>query len=88
MTTTSRVRDTRKPITSRSGVNQAHKTLDTLATAAAILRASGDDTASDALTPAIARLGREIRSYYANLDLGCRTHGIARCTICTPAGVA
>lgn len=64
MTTTSRVRDTRKPITSRTALHQAEKARDTLQTAQAILRNSGGDFPADLITPNIADLNREIRAYY------------------------
>lgn len=62
--TTSRVIDIRKPITSRTGVDRATKARDTLATAQAILLASGQDLLADALTSQIERLNREIVVYY------------------------
>ena len=62
--TASRVRDTRKPINSRSALYQADKTRSTLQTAQAILRNSGNDYAADLITRNIADLNREIRDYY------------------------
>lgn len=64
MTTASRVRDTRKPITSRTALHQADKTRDTLQTAVAILRQSGNDAAADRITPDIVNLNREISIYF------------------------
>ena len=69
MITKSRVRDTRKPITSRSALDQAAKTRDTLQTAQAILRASSGDeitneVAAMTIQREINRLTAEIRAYY------------------------
>lgn len=64
MTTPSRVLDTRKPITSRSGVNKASKALDTLTTARAILDQSDDSLTAFMLQPAIDQLSRQISTYY------------------------
>lgn len=92
MTTASRVRDTRKPITSRTALHQADKTRDTLTTAVAILRASGNDAAADRITPDIVRLNLAIRAYYDGEprraeDRVCARHAIRHCTICTPAAL-
>lgn len=65
--TASRVTDTRKPITSRTGADRATKARETLATAQAILIESGQDILADALTPQIERLHREIAVYYHGL---------------------
>lgn len=62
--TASRVLDTRKPITSRSGVSKAQKARETLATAQAILEASGHSTAAWQLRAPIEELTREIAVYY------------------------
>lgn len=63
--TNSRVRDTRKPIRSRSALFQASKTLDTLQTAQAILRVSDSPQyVLDALQRDINQLTHEIRAYY------------------------
>lgn len=62
--TASHVADVGKPITSRSGVNRASKTRQTLATAQAILTASGEHVAAAAMQPAINTLSAQIRTYY------------------------
>lgn len=61
--TASHVADVGRPITSRSGVNRASKTRTTLATAQAILKASGEHAAS-AMEPAIRTLSERITAYY------------------------
>lgn len=63
--TASHVADVAKPITSRSGVNRASKTRTTLATAQAILTASGEHDAARALNGPIRTLTERIRAYYA-----------------------
>lgn len=65
MITASRVRDTRKKITSRSALHQAAKARDTLQTAQAILQASGSPQyAIDAIGRDVACLTEAIRDYY------------------------
>lgn len=68
--TAGHVADVHKPITSRSAVDRAEKTRQTLATAAAILRASGDRMANELaamqLDRSIGALNAEIRAYYTN----------------------
>jgi hypothetical protein len=70
--TASRVADPAKAITSRTGVNRATKTRETLATAAAILRTSGGDrianeTAAMQIDRNIAELNVQISRYYQGL---------------------
>ena len=67
----SRVTDTSKTITSRSGVNRAEKTRETLATAAAILRMSTSDkianeVAATQIDRQIDAINVEIIRYYRN----------------------
>lgn len=62
--TASHVADVGKAITSRSGVNRASKTRTTLATAQAILVASGEEYAARAMQTAIDTLSARIRDYY------------------------
>ncbi|AKF14358.1 hypothetical protein SEA_VINCENZO_96 [Mycobacterium phage Vincenzo] len=64
MITASRVRDTRKPVTSRSAVAQAQKARETLATAKATLEASGDQYAASLLGPHIKALTAQIAAHY------------------------
>jgi hypothetical protein len=66
MITRSRVVNTAKPITSRTGVDRAMKARETLATAQAILRAStdGPNYAADAIQPNIDQLSAQIADYY------------------------
>ncbi|AYD82081.1 hypothetical protein I5G60_gp89 [Mycobacterium phage Saguaro] len=73
--TASRVIDTRKQVTSRTGADRAARTLDTLETARAILRESGHHLAADELHAPIAELRREIAVYYRQQS---RRMGVAR----------
>lgn len=63
--TASHVADVGRPITSRSGVNRASKTRQTLATARAILIASGEFEGAKALDRPIDTLSARIRAYYS-----------------------
>lgn len=60
----SRVLDVRKPITSRTGAERAHKARDTLLTAQAIVVASGDLYAAAQIEPRIRELNHQISLYY------------------------
>lgn len=74
--TASHVADVHKPITNRSAVDRAEKTRQTLATAAAILRASGGDRMTNELAAmqldrSIAALNAQIRAYYTDNECAC-----------------
>lgn len=62
--TNSRVADARKPITSRSGANRAIKARETLATAQAILEASGHSTAAWQLRAPLREITEQLHAYY------------------------
>lgn len=62
--TASRVVDTRKPITSRTGASRAQKARQTLYTAMTILRTSGSDYAADLVTRDIVALNQQLKAYY------------------------
>jgi hypothetical protein len=71
--TASRVSNTQKPITSRTGLNRATKARETLATAQAILLRSEGHHVADAIQPYIDQLSHQIANYYRSSNANTRS---------------
>lgn len=81
----SRVIDTRKPITSRTGASRAAKARETLYTAMTTLRTSGEDYAADLVSRQVVAINLQLKAYYeAERDRLAAKDG-APCVVCQTA---